>query len=109
MIIKRLFIKPIFAWYDLWVGAYIDILHKSVYILPLPMVGVKIRLLPERDMTTDSLCLGCGWVGHHIDLREGYEPSFGYTGPTHCPECGSDDITGYSVEFDIHNPDHIPF
>lgn len=35
-------IKPFFRWYDLWVGAYIDTENKSVYICPLPMIGVKV-------------------------------------------------------------------
>ena len=35
-------IRPIFAWYDLWVGVYVDIKGKAVYILPLPTVGLKV-------------------------------------------------------------------
>ena len=35
-------IKPIFAWYDFWVGAYWDRKKRRLYILPLPMVGVVI-------------------------------------------------------------------
>lgn len=36
-------IKPIFAWYDLWVGAFIDTQKKRVYILPIPCIGVVIE------------------------------------------------------------------
>ena len=35
-------IKPIFAWYDIWIGIYIDLKGKSIYVFPIPMVGVKI-------------------------------------------------------------------
>ena len=35
-------IRFIFAWYDLWVGAYWDRAHRRLYILPLPMVGVVL-------------------------------------------------------------------
>jgi hypothetical protein len=36
-------IKPLFAWYDLWVGAYWDRKGRRLYILPIPMVGVVIQ------------------------------------------------------------------
>lgn len=35
-------VKPFFRWYDLWVGVYIDQANRSVYVCPLPMLGVKI-------------------------------------------------------------------
>jgi hypothetical protein len=35
-------IKPIFAWYDLWVGAFWDRQKQRLYILPLPCIGVVI-------------------------------------------------------------------
>ena len=37
-------IRFIFAWYDLWVGAYYDRTKRLLYILPVPMVGVCIDL-----------------------------------------------------------------
>ena len=27
-----------FAWYDLWVGAYVDTAKRTVYVCPLPCV-----------------------------------------------------------------------
>lgn len=36
-------IKPLFAWYDFWVGAFWDRKGLKLYILPLPMVGVVIQ------------------------------------------------------------------
>ena len=41
--------KIIFAWYDLWVGVFIDTKKKWVYIFPLPMVGLIIKL-PQKDI-----------------------------------------------------------
>lgn len=36
-------VKPIFAWYDFWVGVYIDRANKRIYVLPLPMLGIVIE------------------------------------------------------------------
>ena len=46
----------ILAWYDMWIGAYYDVGHKTLYIIPFPMVvlrfefrGKKNELLHRRD------------------------------------------------------------
>ena len=36
-------VKLIFAWYDLWVGVFIDKKKKCIYIFPIPMFGVVIQ------------------------------------------------------------------
>jgi hypothetical protein len=36
-------IKPLFAWYDLWIGAFWDRGSRKLYVLPLPCVGVVIH------------------------------------------------------------------
>jgi len=36
-------IRPIFAWYDLWIGCYYDQKGRKLYILPLPSVGIVIE------------------------------------------------------------------
>ena len=36
-------IRPIFAWYDLWIGAFWDARKRRLYILPLPCLGVVIQ------------------------------------------------------------------
>ena len=57
---KRLFkigkFQLILAWYDLWIGAYYDIGHRTLYILPLPCLvfrfefsGSKNELLHRKD------------------------------------------------------------
>ena len=33
-------IKPIFAWYDFWVGAFVDTAKRRIYFFPVPMLGI---------------------------------------------------------------------
>lgn len=40
-------IKPMFAWYDFWVGAFYDREKRALYVFPVPMLGVKISLPKE--------------------------------------------------------------
>lgn len=35
-------ITPFFRWYDLWIGAYWDRKARSLYILPMPMFGIRL-------------------------------------------------------------------
>ena len=32
-------VRPVFAWYDLWIGAYWDRSRRRLYVLPIPCVG----------------------------------------------------------------------
>ncbi len=41
-------IRPLFAWYDCWVGAYWDRAGRRLYLLPLPMIGVVIEFKRRR-------------------------------------------------------------
>lgn len=36
-------INPIFAWYDLWIGAFWDQNKRRLYIFPVPMLGIVIQ------------------------------------------------------------------
>ena len=42
-------VKPLFAWYDMWIGAYWDRANKRLYILPLPMIGIVIEFNKGED------------------------------------------------------------
>jgi hypothetical protein len=45
---RRVSIKPIFAWYDLWVGAFWDSTKRRLYLFPVPMLGVVIQFPSAR-------------------------------------------------------------
>lgn len=36
-------VRPIFAWFDLWVGVYIDRPARRVYVFPVPCLGIVIE------------------------------------------------------------------
>lgn len=36
-------IKPIFAWYDLWVGFFWDKSRGYLYFFPVPMLGIILK------------------------------------------------------------------
>lgn len=38
----RFRIKPFFAWYDFWVGVFVDRKERIIYVCPLPMLVFKI-------------------------------------------------------------------
>lgn len=42
----RFRIRPVFAWFDLWVGAYWDRRQRRLYILPLPCCGIVVEFRP---------------------------------------------------------------
>lgn len=51
-------IRPIVAWYDLWIGAYWDTKNRRLYVLPVPCLGVVIDLSHERPPVPDC-CTNC--------------------------------------------------
>jgi len=36
-------VRPIFAWYDIWVGIFIDRPKRRLYLFPIPCVGIVIE------------------------------------------------------------------
>lgn len=39
-------IRPLFAWFDMWVGVFYDRKARKIYVLPLPCFGFVITLKP---------------------------------------------------------------
>ncbi len=43
-IMQRFSVRPFFRWYDLWIGAYWDRENRVLYVCPVPMFGLKIKM-----------------------------------------------------------------
>ena len=35
-------VRPIFAWYDIWVGVFVDRKKRRVYVFPAPVLGLVV-------------------------------------------------------------------
>lgn len=70
-------IKPLFAWYDLWVGAFWDRAKRKLYVLPLPCIGIVFEL---------SECQRCDGMGFVFRQGSFFGWSLGYL-PATCSEC----------------------
>jgi hypothetical protein len=44
----RFRIRPLFAWYDLWIGAYWDRGNRRLFVMVLPTIGFVIDRGPTR-------------------------------------------------------------
>ena len=51
-------ITPIFRWYDFWVGLFWDRRSKTLYLFPIPMLGLKFCFWKASDLSE----LGAGTV-----------------------------------------------
>jgi hypothetical protein len=60
----------IFVWFDLWVGFFFDRKKKCIYILPLPMLGIRFMFsgnycedckepIASDDMVNHYSCRNC--------------------------------------------------
>lgn len=45
----RVRVRPVFAWYDFWIGWFYDRQKRRLYILPIPMVGVVIEFDERKE------------------------------------------------------------
>lgn len=48
-------IRFLFAWYDLWVGAYWDRKNRRLYVLPLPMFGFVVQFGCKPQFNNDLI------------------------------------------------------
>jgi hypothetical protein len=45
----RIKVTPFAAWFDLWVGVYINTKKRRIYIMPIPCFGVYVQLENDDD------------------------------------------------------------
>lgn len=38
-------IRPIFAWYDFWIGLFWDSKKRKLYIFPVPCFGIVVEFM----------------------------------------------------------------
>lgn len=55
-------IRPIFAWYDLWIGVFIDMSKKRVYVFPIPCFGLVI----DYSKPIKHLCSICNKKEYNV-------------------------------------------
>lgn len=39
-------ISAFFAWYDIWIGVFIDAKKRAVYVCPIPCCVIKLEFNP---------------------------------------------------------------
>lgn len=85
-------ISIFFRWFDLWVGAYVDMPNRTLYVCPLPTLGLKVQFDSKaheanvetleypppgsfrREELVHRLCSLVDSVWSHFD-RYGHEPN----------------------------------
>jgi len=55
--------RPFFAWYDMWIGVYWDHSQRLLYVCPVPMLGLRVRvpLEPMRVLAIHVRARLRGW------------------------------------------------
>lgn len=79
-------IRPIFAWYDMWVGAFWDSRKRRLYIFPVPMLGVVFDF-GERHKHQWQLNLAAIWEATWTDSG-----GLAYTEAGFTCECGASKV-----------------
>ena len=104
-------VEFLFAWYDMWVGAYWDRKARKLYLMPVPMCGVVVSL-PQKQQSPQSAveCRPGQWGGKHF-----WEQSLSGSRCVQCGvrRCGCGSITGLhfrgkvQTTCDVCNPKRI--
>lgn len=47
-------VRPLFAWYDMWIGIFWDRSRRRLYILPLPCIGVVVEFGRARGGSNEG-------------------------------------------------------
>lgn len=47
-ILLRIKVRLIFRWFDLWVGVFVDVPKRCVYVFPVPCLGLRIELVRKK-------------------------------------------------------------
>ena len=50
----RFRVRPFVAWYDAWVGVYVDRKARQVYVFPVPCIGFQIGY---QGTSNSAICL----------------------------------------------------
>lgn len=52
-------VRPLFAWYDCWIGLFWDSARRRLYVLPVPMLGIVLdfRLAEPRPLLVNCHCV----------------------------------------------------
>jgi hypothetical protein len=61
-------VRPLFAWYDVWIGLFYDREKRRLFILPVPCLGIVVEFGRRQNVAPDCVC-----------KRENctYDPDFG--------------------------------
>jgi hypothetical protein len=76
-LLQEVAVKPVFAWFDLWIGFFVDRDKRRLYVLPLPCVGFYIQFTADQ---VPCWCNKCGFVGWVKPRRRGPAGFLGHPG-----------------------------
>lgn len=64
-------VRPVFAWFDLWVGCFVDRSKPALYVFPLPMIGIRIDWpTADPELYADTLPSGPETIARMIQAGD---------------------------------------